>query len=109
MRYTKRELELLSIPKFILEEEPACAQTDPDMFFSKDIDMGFGLINTKYENLEAAKKVCKECPLVRQCLEYALINNEIGVWGGTTEYERRLIKKRNSRRYSRKHQSPSIG
>lgn len=91
---------IISIPFFILKDDPACAQTDPEMFFPMDIDMGGGRFSAKYLSIDAAKRVCKECPLIKDCLEYALKNHEIGIWGGTTEHERKLIKKRNSRRYS---------
>lgn len=98
----------ISIPLFILKDDPACAQTDPEIFFPMDIDMGGGKYSAKYQSLESAKKVCQECPLIKECLEYALKNHEIGVWGGTTEHDRKLIKKRNSRRYPAKLRSPNI-
>ena len=48
-----------------------------------------------------AKKICwgldgkGECPVRRLCLSYALFNDEkFGVWGGTSERERRRIKRR---------------
>lgn len=41
---------------------------------------------------ERAKAVCATCPVWRECLEYALADHEReGVWGGTTEKERRVI------------------
>lgn len=41
-----------------------------------------------------AKKVCLTCPVMAECLEYALVNNEpYGIWGGTTVKERNTIKK----------------
>ncbi len=92
----------ITVPLFVLKDDPACAQTDPEIFFPLDIEMGFGKFSSKYQSLEAAKKVCQECPLIKDCLEYALKNHEIGVWGGTTEHERKLIRKRNYRRYSAK-------
>lgn len=36
-----------------------------------------------------AKTFCGECPVRKRCLEYALIYGEYGIWGGTTEEERR--------------------
>lgn len=34
------------------------------------------------------------CPLRQQCLEFALYNNEkFGVWGGTTEADRKVMRK----------------
>lgn len=40
-----------------------------------------------------ARKNCIDCPVKSECLEYAILYNEHGVWGGTTEIERdRVIK-----------------
>lgn len=38
-----------------------------------------------------AKKVCRECPVADECLRYALIYKERGIWGATSEAERHLI------------------
>jgi WhiB family redox-sensing transcriptional regulator len=39
-----------------------------------------------------AKAVCATCPVRQACLEHALAHREReGVWGGTTERERRRI------------------
>jgi hypothetical protein len=36
-----------------------------------------------------AKAVCRECPVIDDCLTYALADDSlVGVWGGTTERER---------------------
>lgn len=40
--------------------------------------------------VDKAKKVCFDCPVRRQCLEYALKNEtRFGVWGGADEVELR--------------------
>ena len=40
-----------------------------------------------------AKATCQACPVQQQCLDYALANGEeFGVWGGTSERERRGIR-----------------
>lgn len=38
---------------------------------------------------QAAKGVCLTCPVAQDCLEWALANNEAGIWGGTSEKQRR--------------------
>jgi WhiB family redox-sensing transcriptional regulator len=43
---------------------------------------------------DAAKKICGACFVRAQCLDEALRYDEHGVWGGTTEKERRVIKDR---------------
>ncbi len=58
-----------------------CADTDPNVFFPSD---GAGVI--------AAQRICRECPVNEPCREYALANNIThGVWGGTSERQRRRI------------------
>lgn len=60
-----------------------CAQTDPELFYPE-----------KRESAQPAKKICQECPVRLQCLEYALKHDErFGVWGGLSERERRALKK----------------
>jgi len=60
-----------------------CAEKPPSVFFPSD---GVGV--------EVAKRVCADCPVRNQCLEYALENRiDHGVWGGTSERERRRILK----------------
>jgi len=60
-----------------------CAEKPPSVFFPSD---GVGV--------EVAKRVCADCPVKNQCLEYALDNRiDHGVWGGTSERERRRILK----------------
>jgi WhiB family redox-sensing transcriptional regulator len=63
-----------------------CAEKPPSLFFPSD---GVGV--------EVAKRVCTDCPVRSQCLEYALDNRiDHGVWGGTSERERRRLLKARS-------------
>lgn len=51
-------------------------------------------LERRYERearIARAKRVCAGCPVRLECLEWAIQRNEIGVWGGTTEDERRLM------------------
>ena len=38
-----------------------------------------------------AKQHCNTCPVKRDCLNYALLYEEAGIWGGTTEIDRNQI------------------
>ena len=48
----------------------------------------------KTEAVEAAIDMCRSCPVLKQCLEYALRHpesTEYGIWGGTTPFQRRRM------------------
>ena len=61
-----------------------CKEVAPDVFFPSD---GMGVI--------VAQRICAECPVSEECLEYALENHiDHGVWGGASERERRRILRR---------------
>lgn len=63
----------------------ACSDTDPDLFFP------VGTSGPAIEQIENAKAVCNECEAKQPCLEFALATNqETGIWGGTSEEERRV-------------------
>lgn len=42
--------------------------------------------------VDKAKRICNTCGAKDQCLEYAVENFEHGVWGATTDRERRAIR-----------------
>lgn len=59
----------------------ACRGLDPEIFFPETDDES-----------DVAKAICDECDVRIACLEHALASREkVGVWGGTTERERRRI------------------
>lgn len=42
----------------------------------------------------AAKRICGQCPVQSECLQFALEHDETGVWGGLNDLDRkRLIRK----------------
>src|SRR5205807_148876 len=50
------------------------------------------------EDTTVAKKICQTCPVIDECLEYAMSNGEkFGCWGGTSERERRRLRKTRKR------------
>lgn len=66
----------------------ACRDTSPTLFFP------VGTTGAALEQIEAAKAVCRRCDAQPRCLEFALATNqESGVWGGTSEEERRKLRK----------------
>jgi len=42
---------------------------------------------------ETAAAYCRECPVISECLIYALENRVVGVWGGTSTHERDAMRK----------------
>ena len=58
-----------------------CADEAPETFFPSD---GVGVLR--------AQKICARCPVLEDCLEYALANHiSHGVWGGASERQRRRL------------------
>lgn len=64
------------------KDEALCRNVDPALFFPEG-----------GESPDGAKEVCRGCPVVEECLRYALANHEFGVWGGTTERDRRRMRR----------------
>ncbi|WP_414649456.1 WhiB family transcriptional regulator [Chitinophaga sp.] len=56
-----------------------CRNVDSDIFFTED------------KKDRRFKDVCNMCPVIGECLDYALIYNVSGTWGGMTEKERSKI------------------
>ncbi|MFI7389569.1 WhiB family transcriptional regulator [Streptomyces tendae] len=74
-------------------EHAACRTEDPDLFFP------IGTTGPAALQTEQAKAVCRTCPVQEQCLRWALdAGQTIGVWGGTSELERRALKRREAAR-----------
>ena len=69
--------------------QAACRDTDPDLFFP------VGSTGMALEQIESAKVVCQTCVAQDDCLEFALATNQdSGIWGGTSEDERRMLRRR---------------
>ncbi|MEY4313078.1 MAG: hypothetical protein RLZZ319_587 [Actinomycetota bacterium] len=66
------------------QADSLCTQTDPEAFFPE-----------KGGSTRDAKRICAECTVRTECLEYALANDErFGIWGGLSERERRKVRRR---------------
>ena len=88
-------LPALNAPSLITDEDEydwrdgaACRDTDPDLFFP------VGTTGPALEQIAAAKAVCFQCEAQAECLEFAIVTNQdSGVWGGTSEEERRVLRR----------------
>jgi len=66
----------------------ACRDSDPDIFFP------IGSTGPALEQIETAKRICTACDVSNDCLEFGLATNQFFVvWCGTTEEERRKLRK----------------
>lgn len=79
---------LLPVASWLVEreewQEQARCRGKTDMMFP-----------AKSGNFDAPKQLCRSCPVQFQCLEYALRTKQhLGVWGGTTERQRKAIRSR---------------
>ncbi len=69
-----------------------CAQLDGDMFFPDELEDTEEVMSLK---TMTAKAVCIDCPIKLDCLNYAVAHPELlGIWGGMTTKERRLLRRR---------------
>ena len=63
-----------------------CRDKDPNLFFP----LGRG--RAAIDQVEVAKAYCQGCPSREPCLAYALASGQLlGVWGGTSPEERRVL------------------
>jgi WhiB family redox-sensing transcriptional regulator len=63
-----------------------CVGIDVDMFFTEE-----GSSTFKEENL--LKRICAACSVKSECLDYALNYAVLGWWGGTSEIQRKRLRK----------------
>jgi WhiB family redox-sensing transcriptional regulator len=66
-------------------DEP-CAEVGPDLFFTPDEAY-------MYRGLRDVKAICDSCSMRDACLDYALHVNVSGIWGGTTESQRKSLRR----------------
>src|SRR5579871_927708 len=78
-------------------EAGACLNADPDLFFPVAVGDAAG------QQVSRALRICADCPVKQQCLEFAMRTREpAGIWGGTTPEERvRVLRSRTRRSRSR--------
>jgi WhiB family transcriptional regulator, redox-sensing transcriptional regulator len=73
-------------------DDAACLHADPDLFFP------VGTAGPALDQIDEAKRVCRACPVRKRCLAWALDLGAVsGIWGGSTEDERRAMRRAASR------------
>lgn len=74
----------------------ACRDEDPELFFP------VGNTGPALLQIEEAKFVCRMCPEMEACLQWALESGQdAGVWGGMSEDERKALKRKAARNRAR--------
>ena len=86
---------LLVTPALVSRPAPApeswrdaghCRDKDPNIFYP----LGRG--RSAMDQMEVAKAFCRGCPSREPCLEFALTaGQQLGIWGGTSPEERRVL------------------
>jgi WhiB family redox-sensing transcriptional regulator len=64
----------------------ACRGEDPELFFP------VAAAGPALAQVFAAKAVCLGCAVRAACLSYALATAQAGIWGGTTQEERHVMR-----------------
>ena len=78
----------LAHAQYAWRKQALCRDTDPDLFFP------VGTTGQALVQIDRAKQVCNQCPVKADCLEFALeTNQDSGIWGGTSEEERRKLRR----------------
>jgi len=86
--------EVAALPALVSENwdwqvDAACRGTGVDLFFNPDSERG----QSKRTREANAKAVCARCPVMAECLSWALaVGEPYGVWGGRTPEERRALR-----------------
>ncbi|MFM1783855.1 MAG: hypothetical protein RLZZ579_132 [Actinomycetota bacterium] len=68
----------LSLDLPVYFNEAACVGSNPGLFDGETLG-----------DVLEAKKVCFDCPIQQLCLDWALLTQDSGVWGGLTPAERK--------------------
>lgn len=67
-------------------DDALCARVDPELFARH---------KGRTDMTRKAKRICQTCSATEPCLQYAMSNPDIGgILGGTTERERRNLRRR---------------
>ena len=62
-------------------QDRACVDVDASVFYPRQRIRGA---------IDYAKRICACCPIATECRDYAAAHDLDGVWGGTTQDERRV-------------------
>ena len=73
-------------------DRAACRDEDTEVFFPT------GTTGPALQQIDEAKAICARCPVISNCLNFALqTGQDYGIWGGLTAEERRAQIRRHPR------------
>ena len=70
-------------------EAPLCASVGGDFWFPEKETGG-----SNSTEMVMAKSICRQCPHQTECAEWGIQKEDFGVWGGLSELDRRLIRRK---------------
>lgn len=74
-------------------DHAACRDEDPEIFFP------VGESGPAQLQILEAQAVCRRCPVIEHCFQWAIeTGQEHGIWGGTTEADRKNHRRRVNRK-----------
>lgn len=79
----RNRAELTELAQRGWQQDALCAQADPEAWFP----------NVGFFASPQVLITCARCPFRRSCLAAALLRAELGVWAGTTEAHRRVLRR----------------
>lgn len=81
-----------TIPAFPTVYVPGRPDSDAELpCFGRHFEYDQEIVTASIED------ACAGCPAREWCLEWALANNEVGIWAGTNHDDRRALKRRRDR------------
>jgi len=105
-RSTRREPVAGHVRAGDFRHRAACRSVDPEVFFPTAV------AGPEFETqVSVAKAVCAGCPVLTECLTWALAALPDGIAGGMTEHERRReqVRRRGERRRARRAPKRPVG
>ena len=70
------------------KDQANCVGIDTDLFFTSGESEGDD------RDIKNLTRICAACPVKIECLDYAVKYSQLGWWGGTTEAERKRIRRK---------------
>ncbi|MDT9664673.1 WhiB family transcriptional regulator [Rhodococcus qingshengii] len=79
------------VPESDWQSHADCRLIGTAIFFASDNES----TGARQRRERTAKEICATCPVLIPCRNYALnVGEQHGIWGGTSEVERRALSKR---------------